>query len=128
MKILVDTSVWIDYFRGKENVQTALFGHIEQGRVCTLGCIFAELLQGAGSVKESDVLLSYFESLPRLEENGSLWIEAGKLSNQKKLISKGIGIIDAVLMISAKKQGCQIWTLDKKILKELDREHIFHPR
>jgi predicted nucleic acid-binding protein len=45
--ILVDTSVWIDYFNGKENKYTnALDSHLDGDTVVMADLIFLEILQG----------------------------------------------------------------------------------
>ena len=45
--ILVDTSVWIDYFNGVDNPQTDLLdASIVQGSVAIGDLIFLEILQG----------------------------------------------------------------------------------
>ncbi len=55
--ILVDTSVWIEFFRGREPVAAALEEHIEAGAVPLHALVFAELLQGCKSAAEADFLL-----------------------------------------------------------------------
>lgn len=125
MKILIDTSVWIEYFRGNDAVFAVLFDHIEAGRVYALGCVFAELLQGARSQKEAKLLQDYFENLPKLPENSDLWLNAGKYAFEHKLTAKGVGIIDVAQIVAAKRHGLKMWTLDKKLLRVLGEEDIF---
>ena len=51
--ILVDTSVWIDYFNGVENPQTDLLdASIVQGSVAIGDLIFLEILQGIRNDKQ----------------------------------------------------------------------------
>ena len=52
--ILVDSSVWIDFFAGKKSIHTdILFNSIEQSDdICICGLILAEVLQGVKSDKE----------------------------------------------------------------------------
>jgi len=62
--ILVDTSVLIDFFRGIKNsgslkLETILKGNIPFG-ISSL--IFLEVLQGAGSIKEYNLLRTYLSS------------------------------------------------------------------
>ncbi len=52
MTLIVDTSVWIEFFRGQADYHDALLPLIEQGKVLALECIFGELLQGARGERE----------------------------------------------------------------------------
>ncbi len=51
--ILVDTSVWIDYFNGINNAQTDMLDfHLERDIIVTGDLILIELLQGFKSQKD----------------------------------------------------------------------------
>ena len=52
--ILVDTSVWIDYFRGRESAEVATLERILQQEedLCISGIILTEILQGVSSETE----------------------------------------------------------------------------
>lgn len=111
--ILVDTSVWIDFFRGRP-IAFKLNHLIEQGEIATIGCVWGELAQGARSRQEIEILEGYWNNLPKLNETG-IWFEAGMLSFENKYFSKGIGLIDLAILAAARKNNCRIWTLDKKL-------------
>lgn len=59
---LVDTSVWIDYFREQKNIATErLILILDQGILFGItDIIFQEILQGAANQKEFEQLTSYF--------------------------------------------------------------------
>ncbi len=61
---LVDTSVWIDYFRGKENKATLYFIDILDKKLSfgINGLIYQEILQGAKSVTDFDKLSVYLST------------------------------------------------------------------
>ena len=64
--ILVDTSVLIDYLKGRRNRQVSLFDDILEKKI-PYGIntyIYQELLQGAGDLNEYDRLKEYFETIP----------------------------------------------------------------
>jgi predicted nucleic acid-binding protein len=48
MKVLVDSTVWIDFLRGKVTSQTATLDQCLQSRddLCCCGFVLAEVLQG----------------------------------------------------------------------------------
>ena len=64
--ILVDTSVLINFFRGKETVGTAYFEKLleEQKHFCINEFIYQEILQGSKDEKEFAVLKSYLINVP----------------------------------------------------------------
>jgi hypothetical protein len=54
---------------------------------------------------EQAILSEYWHSLPKLDESG-IFIEAGVFSSTNKLTAKGVGLIDTVIMLLARKKGC----------------------
>ncbi|PJZ70854.1 pilus assembly protein [Leptospira perolatii] len=122
--ILVDTSVWIEFFSGKEPYFIELRDLIESSEVIVHEVVFGELLQGCKNKKEASFILEYWENLNTLTSNGS-FLSAGKLSFESKHIDKGIGLIDSVLINEVRSKKLRLWTLDKKILKVLDKKEIY---
>lgn len=124
MSIIVDTSVWIEYFKGNEKYFDFIQKLLEKNEIITIELIFAELLQGARNKKETEMLKSYYGLIPKAEiEN--LCILAGEFSRQEKLISKGIGLIDACIITATIFSDSRLWTLDKKIQNFLDNRYLF---
>lgn len=125
MSIIVDTSVWKEYFRGNKIYFDFIQKSLEKNEIKTIELIFAELMQGALDKRETGVLKSYFELIPKAEiEN--LCILAGEFSRKEKLISKGIGLIDACIITATIHSDSKLWTLDKKILKFVDSRYLFY--
>jgi hypothetical protein len=56
--------------------------------------------------------------------DGSI-IDGGIYSYKSNLINKGIGIVDSVLLSSTLKLELKFWTLDKKILKFIDKSKLY---
>ena len=124
MKIIVDTSIWIEFFKGNSVYFTHLQELLENQNVLTIDCIFAELLQGAKDKRERDIILAYWNNLPKVEIS-DLYIHAGIYSCENKLISKGIGLIDSVIIISCHLNKAKILTLDKKLVNVLQKDEIY---
>ncbi|MBM9590372.1 PIN domain-containing protein [Leptospira sp. 201903075] len=122
--ILVDTSVWIEFFRGKEPYFSKLVGLIESSDVIAHEVVFGELLQGCKNKTEVAFVLDYWESLNNILSNGT-FIQAGKFSFEHKHLEKGIGLIDSILIFETKQRNLKLWTLDKKILKILPAQFIY---
>ena len=77
--ILVDTSVLIDYLKGKENNSTEKFQEILDISIPfgINGLIFQEVLQGARDLEEYNTLKEYLETLDFYE------LTEGRLSYEK---------------------------------------------
>ncbi|MEX0904963.1 MAG: PIN domain nuclease [Balneolaceae bacterium] len=90
--ILVDTSVWIDYFNGIENKQTENLDRILSEQSVLVGdIILTEILQGFDSDKEFRLTKQALDPLDCVHLGGkSLAIKAA--SNFRFLRSKGVTI------------------------------------
>ncbi len=123
--VLLDTSVWIEYFKGNEPYFQKIQKLIETGSVFTIEPVFGELLQGALNKREKDLLLNYWDLLTKIQEP-QLFIKAGELSFDRKLVSKGIKLIDACIIYTVINHKLQLWTLDKKIIQFLDSKYLYN--
>jgi predicted nucleic acid-binding protein len=112
-KILVDTSVWIEFFKKKEPWYSTVSGLIDNKRICCAGIVLAELIQGAKSERELEVLREFRHVFPFFEESIDLWQAAGELSNTLLRKGKSIGLSDCYLAVAAKSNQAAILTLDK---------------
>lgn len=124
--IIIDTSIWIDFLKGNFQYTQIIIELIQKRDVLLLECITSELLQGAKSKREIQIILNYWDHLPNISSDG-LWIEAGILSHKEKLLSKGIGLIDSFIISACKSTRSKLWTLDKKIINNLDKNFLFQP-
>ena len=113
-KIIVDTSIWIEFLKKNPKIFPSMQVLVEKQNAIALGCIFGELLQGAKSDRERKIIISYWDCLPKIQES-QVWIDAGKYSGEEDLVSKGLGLIDSIIITAAIKNDLIIWTLDKKL-------------
>jgi hypothetical protein len=88
--ILVDTSVWIDFFNGKDTAEVCqLENFIEEGKaICVCGVIMTEVLQGTRNDKEYALILEKFDRCFFLEISRKSCIRAATLF--RALRKKGI--------------------------------------
>ncbi len=111
--VLVDTSVWVDYFRGTPSPAAAkLDGLLEERRVFLCGTVELELLQGA-KAGEKDMLEDLLSALPYLDSERVDFQTAGFLLNG--LRSKGLMVpaSDGLIAALCLRHQCPILTLDK---------------
>jgi hypothetical protein len=111
--ILVDTSIWIEFFR-KGTYRSEIESLLHHRQLASHPYLVAEL--SLGSLVNRQATLAELDSLPTLTvvsiEDVRLMIEA------RSLYGKGIGLIDAHLLASClATPGSQIWTLDSRLGK-----------
>ncbi len=109
---LVDTSVWIDFFRGVASVKELLTKLIGRDRVFTAGPVLFELLQGIKSPEERGQVKEALLSMNFLEITPADWEGAALVS--RELRSKGVTIpmTDLLLAQLAKAHDLEIISLD----------------
>jgi predicted nucleic acid-binding protein len=110
MSVLVDTSVWIDYFRGgNDSIQMDFL--IDQNLLVTNDLILAELIPFL-KVRNEKRLINLLYNISRLELSIN-WNEI--IDHQYKCLTKGlngVGIPDLLIAQNAKQNNCKIYTLD----------------
>ena len=125
--IILDTSVWIEYFRGNPPFYKHVSDLLVRNEVCAVSPIFGELLQGAGNTGERAVISEIWNNLPKAPED-ELFIRAGTESGRNKWPDKGVGLIDGVILMAARENVSFIWTLDRKLMRLLKPEEKYHPK
>ncbi len=90
--ILVDTTVWIDLFSGRETPHVTKLETLiaDQEDLCTCGIIMTEVLQGIRSDQEYHKTLSILSDLLYLPMDQSAFIQASNI--YRNLRKKGITI------------------------------------
>jgi predicted nucleic acid-binding protein len=110
-RVLVDTSVWIDHFRQKDE---HLINILEDNRVLTHPMIWGEL--ACGHLHNRDQILSLFKNLPQASE--ATHDEALYCLTSHNLMGKGIGFVDLHLLASILlTKNTLLWTRDKRLHK-----------
>lgn len=109
MLVVVDTSVWIDYFRGRE---TELDDLIDSGLVVTNPVILAELLPAIRLRKEFELaeLLQEIRCLPlQIDWDGIMQMQLSCLQAGVN----GIGVPDLMIAQNATQHNCRVYSVDK---------------
>jgi tRNA(fMet)-specific endonuclease VapC len=116
--ILVDTSIWIEFFNKDHSVPGDTLEQILlEGRALTTGIVLTELLQGARVEHEFEAIKETLSALPFLEPSLTTWIGAGRISFS--LRRKGITLPTTDLIIGslALENQCSVFTLDPHFQK-----------
>ncbi len=113
-RVLADTSIWVEYFnRPKSEYAERLAEFLEIEVVYITGIILAELLQGAKTHAEFNLLRNNLKVLPLLKETDKTWEEVGKLSFDLQRKGIVIPLSDCLIAVLAQENNCQMFTLDK---------------
>jgi hypothetical protein len=111
--VLVDTSVWIRFFRAKDSPEaSALDELLSVAAVATCAPIRAEVVSGAPTRREFQRLRALFDSLTALEPPDDLW---PRLEDHRfALARRGIqaSLIDLTIALTAQTRRVALWTLD----------------
>lgn len=111
MNILVDSSVWIDYFRSGKN-STQLDSFIEQNLVCTNDLILAELIPFL-KINKHNKVIKLLQVLNKIQLNIN-WIKI--VDYQTKCLRNGVnkvGIPDLIILDNVVQNDLTLFTLDK---------------
>ena len=102
--VLVDTSVWVDYFNGVDSRQTNILDALLYSELVAVGdLILAEVLQGFRSEKDFNKARDYLEHLPFYLLGGHD-VAVASAKNFRILRKKGITIrktIDVLIATAA---------------------------
>jgi len=123
--ILVDSTIWIEFFKSKTDFVDEMESLMESKNVITIEPIFAELLYGSSGDKERNKIISYWKVLPGINFSEGSFIESADFANKSNFHNVGIGLIDSILINATIKNKCLLWTLDKKILNNLDDKFLY---
>jgi predicted nucleic acid-binding protein len=122
--MILDTSVWIEYLKNNPNYFPKISKLLENSEILGIECIFGELLQGVKNKSEKEIIMNYWTYIPK-EYFINVIIDAGIYSSENKFLDKGVGLIDAIILIHSMKTQYKIWTLDKKFMKVIPEELLY---
>lgn len=112
-RILVDTSIWIDFFRKKEPAYTNVVQLIDEDRICCTGIILCELMKGANSEKELNVLKDFLHVYAFINETPETWKKTGELSFRLRKRGKETPLSDCLISVLSLEADASIYTYDK---------------
>lgn len=126
--VLADAAIWINYFRKSRHSANDKFQKLllaEQIRLC--GVVLAEVLQGAKTQEEFELILTLIRAIPYLEESQEDWESAARLVF--KLRKKGITLTlsDCLIATIAQRFNCFVFSLDKDFSKIPDLKLFASP-
>jgi predicted nucleic acid-binding protein len=109
---LVDTSVWIDFFRGAPSIKLALEKLIARDEIFTAGPILYELLQGVKLPEERKQVKEALLSTNYLEITSNDWEEAALLSSTLRAQGITLPMTDILIGHLAKVSNLEVISFD----------------
>ena len=125
MGVLVDTSIWIDYFKGGDD-STDLGTLIDENLVVTNDIILAELVPYL-KVKKQVAVIKLLQEINRHPMQID-WDEIVEFQVRcLKAGANGVGIPDLIIAQNAKANNCKIYSLDKhfRLLKQVIKVKLY---
>jgi predicted nucleic acid-binding protein len=113
VKVLPDTSIWVDYLReGVSGAAAALEGHLQEESVLVCGPVLAELLAGTPPERRDDLWLA-LGSLPWAELDHAAWRRASEVANDLRRTGRSVPLTDVVIAVACTRADASLWTRDR---------------
>jgi hypothetical protein len=111
-RILVDTTIWIEFFRARSKIGDRLEMHLMENAVWTCGVVMFEILQGIKSEGEKNKILGVLAGLPYVEMTKKLWQSAAEISISLKKNGVNLPLSDIFISAIAIENDLSVYTLD----------------
>ena len=111
--VIADTSVWINAQRIPNSLNSREFWRLfDRREIVMVGPVFAELLQGARTQREFDILLSRFDALDYIEANRQTWQTVAQIRQYLSRRGCQIGFSDTITAALSLQHDLPLFTLD----------------
>jgi predicted nucleic acid-binding protein len=119
MKILIDTSAWIDFFNSYDSPERRTIAELVAGteELCTCGVIVAEVFQGLRRDRSREDLQHLFRRLLFLEPSGiDLYLRAADIYRSLRRRGKTVrSTIDCLIAVLAEENACFVLSRDRDL-------------
>ncbi len=127
-KVLIDTSVWIDFFRRKDVrliEQIAIL--LKSKRVVYTGIVALELINGAKGQKELEVLYDVFSTMEKINEREITYFNAGNMGYEIARKGYTLGVVDLLIAQVAIENDIALMTFDEhfKVIAKNSKLNLF---
>lgn len=109
--ILVDTSAWVEFFRGRDPVASTVDDLLAANDVALCGPVLTELRRGLRRAERSQVL-ALLASCHLLEQPDALWEEAGELGFALARRGATVKSMDLLIAVYALSHSVPLLTTD----------------
>jgi predicted nucleic acid-binding protein len=111
---LVDTSVWVDFFKGVSATHVeALDRLVETGNAAVCGVVLCELLPMGHTASERNETEEYFASIRLLDDPPALWNSVLDIKKRCRSAGvSGIGVADYIIAAVAQHNKVKVLSAD----------------
>ena len=124
----MDTNVWIEFFKQNSLYVDGISVLLKNKVIIAYEPIFSELLYGVNAKKDKEMILNYWDVLPKITLSENAMLKAAEYANLNNFHNLGIGLMDALIIKALIDGKHSIWSLDKKINNYIDPKYIFQPK
>lgn len=100
-KVLLDTSVWIEFMRGREPVCGLVRAMLDNDVIVCNGIILAELLQGCKASNESIFIKNFTDVFEFPAETVERWLRSGELAAEMRAKGVTVPLSDCFIALTA---------------------------
>lgn len=127
-KILIDTSVWINFFRKRndELIEKIKF-LLESERAVYTGIVALELINGAKGQKELQTLYDAFSAMEKIDEQKDTYFNAGKMGYELARKGHTLGAVDLLIAQIAMENDTGLLSSDEhfKVIAKHSKLELF---
>lgn len=109
--VAVDTSIWVDFFRGRPEVVSALSNLLDNDEVVLPIPVRIEILSGARA-SERARLRRLLTALPVLYPQPDTWTRIEATVTETSTRGHRFGFADLLIATLASDNDCEIWSFD----------------
>ena len=111
--IVVDTSVWVEGFRGAARIQTELTRLIDADLVALVSQVRLELLEGCRPAERVQ-LRRVLGAVPTFVPMPSTWTRVEEWIGSAAKTAQRFGVVDLLIGATAREHHASIWSLDSE--------------
>lgn len=113
--VLVDTSVWIDFFQNPTSPVTQALEELikDQNRAAVCGIVLQEVLQGIRDDKSYIAAKERLERFPFIDADKAVFFRASSIYRKLRSVGVTIPPIDATIAAIAAMNGLPLFTKDE---------------
>lgn len=113
MRVLPDTSIWVEYLRrGASGPAGELDALLERDSVLICGPVLAELLAGSPLERREELWLA-LGSLPWADLDHAAWRQVGELAGELRRTGVTVALTDLVIAVACVRAEATLWTTDR---------------
>jgi len=119
LKVLVDTSAWVDFLNGHESAVASALAELLRGQddICTCGIVVTEVFRGLRNERGRSDIARFFRDMTFLEPSGvDAYLRAAELG--RRLREKGRTVrsaADCIIASIAEEAGCRLLARDRDL-------------